>query len=130
MKKAMFLAMTAIVAVTMMTGCIGGKNGFALTKKIYDWNCSFDQEKWINELVFLGLNIIPVYGVSCVLIDGLVCNSIDFWTGENPIAATSGTDIEGNYYAIVPNADGTATLTYKGETHLLSRSDVAQLIRR
>ncbi len=120
MKKALLLAMTALVSATMMTGCIGGKNGFALAGNIYDWNCSASSERWVNEVIFLGMSIFYVYGIS-LLADAIIFNSIDFWTGENPLASTSGTDAEGNMYAIVPNADGTATLTYKGQSCTLTR---------
>ena len=39
----------------------------------------------MNELVFLALNIVPVYGVA-YLADALVINSIEFWSGTNPMA--------------------------------------------
>jgi hypothetical protein len=40
--------------------------------------------KWVKWLVFLGLSIIPVYELF-VLADALVLNSVEFWTGSNPI---------------------------------------------
>jgi hypothetical protein len=41
-------------------------------------------DKWVNWLVFLGLSIIPVYQLF-VLADVLVLNSLEFWTGRNPV---------------------------------------------
>jgi len=45
--------------------------------------------KFVNELIFLGLSIIPVYEV-CALVDVLVLNSVEFWTGDNPVAKNVG----------------------------------------
>ena len=42
------------------------------------------ENRWVNEAVFLGMNIIPVYGV-CLFADYIVLNSIEWWTGENPV---------------------------------------------
>lgn len=79
MKK---LVLTIALACTIfMYSCIGS---FGLTNKCYDWNNSIG-DKWINELVFIGLSILPVYEI-CVVADAVVFNSIEFWTGNNPIA--------------------------------------------
>lgn len=66
----------------MLSGCYGP---FRLTQKLYDWNGKVGT-KWANELVFLGLNVIPVYGFA-LLADGIVFNSIEFWGGQNPVSA-------------------------------------------
>ena len=52
--------------------------------RISSWNQSIGT-KFVNELVFLALNIVPVYGVA-YLADALVINSIEFWSGTNPMA--------------------------------------------
>ncbi len=64
-----------------VTGCFGS---FGLTTGVYDWNDSFGN-KWLKWLIFLGLNIVPVYGIA-VFVDSLVLNSIEFWFGDNPVA--------------------------------------------
>jgi hypothetical protein len=69
------------------TGCFGQ---FRLTKKVYDFNKEVDNDKWVQWFVFLVLNIIPIYGLA-TFIDALVANSVEFWTGENPITADLGT---------------------------------------
>lgn len=80
----------AVVLITstslMMSGCFGS---FALTSKLHDWNGTVSNSKFVNELVFLGLCIIPVYELS-VLGDALIFNSIEFWGGNNPIAMEAG----------------------------------------
>ncbi len=77
----------ALAAAVLSTGCYGS---FALTKKLHAWNgsvCGTEGwgSKWGNEVVFLITGVIlPVYGI-CVFIDGLIINSIEFWTGNNPM---------------------------------------------
>lgn len=124
MKKALFLTVAALTLAGATTGCVGKNNAFCLFNGLAKWNRSVSQDKWVNELIFLGLNIIPVYGVF-LFADVLVFNSIDFWTDDNPVknafAAVEGTDGQGNAYAIVPNGDGTATLSYKDQVCTLTR---------
>lgn len=64
------------------TSCIGS---FALTNKLLSWNKQVGN-KFVNELVFFAFWVIPVYEVSC-LADVLVINSIEFWSGDNPVAS-------------------------------------------
>lgn len=124
MKKACLLALAALALGLSTTGCIGNKNSCCLFRNILNWNLKMHDNEWVRELVFLGLNIVPVYGLS-LFADVLIFNSIDFWTGDNPVkgafASVQGTDEQGNAYAIVPNGDGSATLTYKGQSCTLTR---------
>jgi hypothetical protein len=81
------LLITALTGVLLMqTGCLGS---FQLTKNMYEWNTTQINGEWGQELVFVAFLIIPVYEV-CLLADGVVLNSIEFWTGENPISMKSG----------------------------------------
>jgi len=74
--------LSVVLLATPVTGCFGR---FELTRKIYRFNQTIDNDKWIQWLSFLVLNIIPVYGMS-MLIDLLFANSVQFWTGSNPVA--------------------------------------------
>lgn len=76
--KAIVLAMCAGM---VSTSCIGK---FQLTRNLLDWNNNISS-KLVNELVFVALCIVPVYEVSA-LADLLVINSIEFWSGSNPLA--------------------------------------------
>ncbi|MDR2954160.1 MAG: DUF3332 domain-containing protein [Prevotella sp.] len=83
MKKNLFkLATVALVSVFLFSSCIGS---FNLSKKVLNWNQGIDS-KFVNELVFIALWIVPVYEVA-MLADILVINSIEFWTGDNPVEA-------------------------------------------
>lgn len=75
----------------LFSSCIGS---FGLSNKLHSWNNSIGS-KWVNELVFLAFCIVPVYEVSLIA-DGLIINSIEFWSGSNPIAdASAPTKIKG-----------------------------------
>lgn len=67
-------------------GCFGT---FQLTRKVYDFNKDVSPDKWVRWLTFLVLNIIPVYGFA-TLFDALFANSVEFWTGKNPVLADLG----------------------------------------
>lgn len=83
MRKRFFsVAAIALAGTLLFSSCIGS---FNLSKKVLAWNQTVDS-KFVNELVFLALCIVPVYQIS-MLADVLVINSIEFWTGENPVQA-------------------------------------------
>jgi len=71
-----------LIASILLTGCTGP---FVLTKKVHKWQTGFD-DKWVDEVAFLGCNIpfFPVYGFA-MLGDALIFNSVEFWTGDNPM---------------------------------------------
>lgn len=88
MKKIKSFLLAAILLGTALTqqSCMGS---FALTNSLYDWNQTSVSGKWGQELVFVALVIIPVYEV-CLLVDGIVLNSIEFWTGNSPLGMAPG----------------------------------------
>lgn len=79
MKKAI---VAGVLAMGLFSSCLGPNR---LWNKLHDWNLSATENRWANEGIFLVLNIIPVYGVS-YLVDIVVLNSIEWWTGNNPMA--------------------------------------------
>jgi len=83
--KKKFLNVAIAIALSgslLFSSCIGS---FQLTNKLLSWNQSVGN-KFVNEVVFLAFWIIPVYEISA-LADVLVLNSIEFWTGSNPVQA-------------------------------------------
>lgn len=74
---------TALV-VALAVGCAGCFGSFNLTRKLYNWNDSVSKDKWIKEAVFLVLIWAPIYGLAG-LGDAVIFNTIEFWSGENPI---------------------------------------------
>lgn len=83
MKKT-YLSAAVILTVgasLMFSSCIGS---FSLTNKLLTWNKGVSN-KFVNELIFFAFWVLPVYEV-CALADVLVLNSIEFWSGSNPVA--------------------------------------------
>lgn len=85
MKKFISICCAAAILSTA-TGCFGG---FKLTKNLLSWNESVTNSKFVNNLVFYGLVILPVYEFA-VAADFLVLNLIEYWTGANPLAMEEG----------------------------------------
>ena len=83
--RKMVLAVAAMSIVT--TGCFGS---FQLTQNVYSWNKKIGGgNKWTQELMFLVIGpLVPVYSVA-MLVDALVVNSVEFWTGKNPATAST-----------------------------------------
>lgn len=114
MKKINFkmAATVMICGAFLFSSCIGS---FGLHSKLVSWNQSIGT-KFVNELVYLALNIIPVYAV-CYLADTLVINSIEFWSGTNPLASIG--DVKkvkgenGNY--MVETLENGYSITKEGE---------------
>jgi hypothetical protein len=84
---------SSLVVISLMTGtgCFGP---FNLTKNVYHWNNGIKgsgevNEKWMKEIVFFGMIVIPVYMFSALL-DAFVFNAIQFWSGTNPVKVTQG----------------------------------------
>lgn len=84
--KKQFVSATVVAAVLLsltMSSCIGS---FRLTHSVLKWNNQVSN-KFVNELVFFAFWVLPVYEVTS-LADLLVINSIEFWSGRNPLTAS------------------------------------------
>ena len=80
--KVCVAALAVGASALMMNSCIGS---FGLTNKVLDWNQKVTNEKFVNWLVFLVFWAVPVYEFS-LLIDALVLNTMEFWTGSSPLS--------------------------------------------
>lgn len=80
-------AILTMVAVSLAgtTACFGS---FNLTRKLWTFNNTVSKNKFAKEVVFLALNIVPVYGAAG-FIDAVVVNTVEFWSGKNPVQMTS-----------------------------------------
>lgn len=81
----------SIVAITLcatllFSSCLGS---FQAVNNLKDWNFGISDSKFVNNLVFWGFVIIPVYEVF-LLGDAIIFNVIEFWSGANPIALKPG----------------------------------------
>ena len=105
MKKSFKFVAVLLSASLLLSSCIGS---FGLTNKVKDWNEGLGN-KFVSELVFIGMHIIPVYPLT-IFADAVVLNSIEFWTGSSALAKENGTKIvknqKGENVAITSCADG------------------------
>ncbi|MDE6577887.1 MAG: DUF3332 domain-containing protein, partial [Muribaculaceae bacterium] len=86
----------AMAALLPMQSCIGS---FALTNRVLSWNKQVGS-KFVNELVFFAFWVLPVYEVTSAA-DLIILNSIEFWSGNNPVTQASTKVVEseeGRYY--------------------------------
>ncbi len=92
------------LVVAFLTATVGTSascyGSFELTRGIHSWNGEVTDNDFVNWLVFVGLVVVPVYGAA-MLVDGFVLNSVEFWTGDNPLGART--------LAVEQAADGTVT---------------------
>ncbi len=113
MKKFVFKSVfcLALGAVTM-SSCIGS---FGLFNGLLNWNKGLSN-KFVNEIVFIVLT--PVYSI-CSIGDYLVFNSIEFWTGKNPISKVGTTQNvwgkDGRQYAVKTLKNGYEITAPTGE---------------
>jgi Domain of unknown function (DUF3332) len=91
--RGVMISFVLISFFASITACYGP---FNMTRNVYHWNSGIKgsgevNEKWMKEIVFFGMIIIPVYMFSALL-DAFVFNAIQFWSGDNPIKLTQGPD--------------------------------------
>jgi len=102
LKKTIALLLVTVV----LTSCYGS---FKLTRSLWDWNGTVG-DKFVNELVFLAFVIVPVYEVA-TFVDAVVLNTIEFWSGSNPMGMKEGekeqkiVEIEGKKYRLTAEKD-------------------------
>ena len=107
-KKSLTLLVAATLASSVLfSSCIGS---FGLSNKLLDWNRNIDS-KFVNELVFVAFWIVPVYEISA-LADILVLNSIEFWSGSNPVA-------DAGTVKTIETKDGTYAIETKDGTYAI-----------
>lgn len=120
MRKTILTAALAALLCSSLSSCMGK---FALTRNLYAWNEQVSN-KFVNEVLFVAFWILPVYEV-CGLADMLVLNSIEFWSGDNPLSASTKTiDTKHGRYLVECDGKGyDITLESTGEKF---RLDFAQ----
>ncbi len=88
-KKAAAGLLAAIILSVSLSGCYGN---FVLYHKIYKWNGT-QGDKWQRSVIHAAMWIIPVYGF-CMFVDLVALNTVEFWTGQNPLAMNDSERIE------------------------------------
>ena len=107
MKKITFKVAVLLIAGSLLTtSCFVGSYG--LFNAYAKWQTNMSSSKFVNALV--GFILGPIATSICSLADVLVVNSIEFWSGDNPVAANGATQKvlgrDGRYYTIRTTKDG------------------------
>ena len=110
-KNKMTLVCAVLTGSLLFTSCIGS---FKMWNGLKDWNQGVG-DKFVNELVFIALHIVPVYEIA-YLADVVVLNTIEFWSGSNPMASNEVKEIKGENgeYLVKSNNNG-YTITNKDD---------------
>jgi hypothetical protein len=86
------IAVTALCASLVgATGCFGS---FVMTQRLYHWNLTVDNNKFARWGVFVATVVVPVYP-SATIFDLVFTNSVEFWSGRNPMASNEGAANDG-----------------------------------
>jgi hypothetical protein len=108
-RKFVCAAVLAAFACASVGGCYGK---YALFNSAAKFGGNLGG-KYVGAVVNLVFWIVPVYEI-CLLGDLLVFNTIEFWTGSNPVAMNSDTyqetDADGNKIYAVRNTDGSLSV--------------------
>lgn len=121
------VCMVLVSFMGISTACYGP---FNLTKNVYRWNSGIKgsgevSEKWMKEFVFFGMIIIPVYMFSALL-DAFIFNSIQFWSGDNPVKASELGDDGRTKVAQVGDLTMRWTATSEGATVTYERAGIVE----
>ena len=105
----------AMAGTLVMNSCIGS---FSLFNKYAEWQRTMSDSKFLNAIV--GFFLMPIVGSVTLFIDSLVLNTIEFWTGDNPVAHKVGETQkilggDGRYYAVTNLKNGYEITTPDGE---------------
>ena len=122
MKKISLSAACVLLAGSFLcSSCIGS---FSLFNKYEKWQCNMTSNKYVNGIV--GLILQPIVGGVCLFVDAVVLNTIEFWTGSNPMAAGQVKTVmgqDGRYYAIKTLKNGYEVKSPTGEKTLFIHND-------
>ena len=80
-RRFMLPVVLTVTICVFLSGCIGN---FGVGQNVKKLNLSITENRWGREGIYLGFKIVRIHLVSALL-DLIVFNSIEFWSGENPI---------------------------------------------
>ena len=122
MKKISLSAACVLLAGSFLcSSCIGS---FSLFNKYEKWQCNMTSNKYVNGIV--GFILQPIVGGICLFVESVVLNTIEFWTGSNPMAAGQVKTVmgqDGRYYAIKTLKNGYEVKSPTGEKTLFIHND-------
>ena len=119
------------VAVCLTAGCFLFSScfvgQFGLFNKYVDWQTNMTNNKYVNAIIAFVIG--PIVSSVCLLVDTIVLNTVEFWSGSNPVASNIGKTqqvlgSDGRYYAVTTLKDGYDVKAPTGEvTHLIHHAE-------
>jgi hypothetical protein len=83
-KSRRFMIPVALVVATSILLCTGCMGNMGISQNVKKGNLSVTENRWGREGIFLGLSVLRVNTIASLL-DLVIFNSIEFWSGTNPI---------------------------------------------
>ena len=117
MKKiSLKVAVCLLAGSFLFSSCFVGQYG--LWNKYINWQNHMSSSKFLNAIV--GFFLVPIVGGICQFVDILVLNTIEFWSGSNPMASNIGKTQQvmgkdGRYYAVTTLKNGYEVKAPTGE---------------
>mgnify|MGYP002627221999 CR=1 FL=1 len=122
MKKNYFKVATCLLVCScLLSSCMVGS--WSLFNKYAEWQTNMTDNKYVNAVVGLVLGAV-CYPV-CSLVDALVINTMEFWSGSNPLASNIGktqnvVGQDGRIYAVKTLKNGYEVKSPTGELTLFT----------
>ncbi len=119
-KMSLKVAACLLAGSFLFSSCFIGQ--YSLWNKYINWQNDMTGSKFVNAIV--GFILVPIVGGICQLVDVLVLNTIEFWSGNNPVQANIGKTQQvigedGRSYAVTTLKDGYEVKAPTGETTYL-----------
>ena len=116
------IALTALTASLFgATGCFGT---FTTLQRLYHWNQTVEANKFARWGIFMATIIVPVYP-SATIFDLIFTNTVEFWTGQNPMASNDVQTPDGDKISMKLRDDGAVDVAI----HSPSQPDVNLVVR-
>lgn len=121
MKKISLKVMACLLSGSLVcSSCVGS---FKLFNSYNQWQTQMTNIKIVNGIV--GFILLPIVGGVTYLVDAVVLNTIEFWSGSNPMASNVGKTQkvlgeDGRYYAVKTLKDGYQVTAPTGEVTLFT----------
>lgn len=122
MKKISLKVVVCLLAGSFLySSCIGS---FSLFNKYAAWQKNMSDNKFLNAIV--GFILMPIVGSITLFVDAVVLNTIEFWSGDNPVASVAKTKQvigeDGRLYAVKTLKNGYEVTNSEGEVTLFTHN--------
>ena len=118
LSRSWFRGTAAGLALLMGVAAGGCYGTFPLTNALYRANGNISDSTILNSIVMIILALFGAWGV-CILVDAILLNSVEFWSGDDINISQSVTRDDGTTVTLAPGeAPATArlTVTREGQT--------------